>query len=421
MFKNILSTLSTKIISAALSLVIVILTSHLLGAEALGKIGLIVLGITIVLLVSNFIGGGALIYLIPRIGIFKLIVPSYVWSLVSGVIVTYILYKFNLIPREYSIHIFLLSLLNSFASVNFNIMLGREKIKTFNIITLLQVIAQCGTLCILLLVFNKQNIFSYLLSLYAGFGLSLLLSFIFIIREIKITRLSTGYVLSQTLKYGSYVQFANIIQLLNYRLNYYIINFYYSKALLGVFTLGVQLSEGFWLVSKSIATVQYARIANSKDIDYSISITIKFLKITFVATLLTILPLLILPSGFFTFVFGKDFGYVKDVILLMSIGILAVAVNSIFSHFYAGTGRHYLNTIGSIIGFIMTLVVGFTLIPKYGINGAAITASFSYLVSLIFQMIVFTHITKTKIRDYIPKKDDMQFFVNEVRRIVKKD
>ena len=128
MFKNILSTLSTKIISAAISFFIVVLTSHLLGAEAVGTIGLIILGITIVLLVSNFIGGGALIYLLPRLGQYKLLVPSYIWSFLSGVVVTYILYIFNLIPKEFGLHIFLLSLINSLASANFNILLGRQKI-----------------------------------------------------------------------------------------------------------------------------------------------------------------------------------------------------------------------------------------------------------------------------------------------------
>ena len=135
------------------------------------------------------------------------------------------------------------------------------------------------------------------------------------------------------------MQLSSIIQLFNYRLNYYLINYFYSKALLGVFTIGVQVSEGFWLISKSIATVQYARIANSTDADYAKILTIKFIKITFAATLLTLVPLLLLPANFFTYIFGKEFGYVKNIILLMSAGILALAVNSIFSHFYSGTGK----------------------------------------------------------------------------------
>ena len=67
----------------------------------------------------------------------------------------------------------------------------------------------------------------------------------------------------------------------------------------------------------------------------------------------------------------------------------------------------------------MTLIAGLILIPHFGLNGAAITASLSYLVSLIFQMIVFTHITKSKLRDYIPTKDDLQYFINEARKYIK--
>ena len=197
------------------------------------------------------------------------------------------------------------------------------------------------------------------------------------------------------------MQFSNIIQLVNYRLNYYLINFFYSKALLGIFSIGVQLSEGLWLISKSIATVQYARISNSTDADYSKQLTIRFFKISFLATLITLIPLILLPVNFYRFVFGHEFGNVRYVIMFMSSGIMAVAVNSMFSHFFSGTGRPYLNTIGSAIGFVFTLGLGLILVPSYGIYGAAITASFSYLASLLFQFIAFTSITKLLLKNIL--------------------
>ena len=104
--------------------------------------------------------------------------------------------------------------------------------------------------------------------------------------------------------------------------------------------------------------------------------------------------------------------------MYMSIGIIAVAVNSMLSHFFSGTGRHYFNTIGSAIGFVITLSTGLILIPHYGIKGAAFTATLSYSFSLIFQMIVFRIITKTKLSEYIPDRSDFIFFRNELKKII---
>ena len=424
MFRNILNTLGTKFLSAAISFLIVILTSHLLGAEAVGTIGLIILGITIILLISNFIGGSALIYLTPRINPYQLLVLSYIWSFISGILVTYILYAFYLIPREYAIHILSLSIINSLASVNLNIILGKEKIKTFNIVTLSQIVIQFAVLALLLLLIHNRSIFSFILSLYFGYGSGFIISLIFILPVIykqqntNNEQLTTNLVLKEILKFGSFAQFSNIIQLLNYRLNYYLINFYFNKAMLGVFSLGVQLSEGLWLISKSMATVQFARISNSTDAEYSRQLTIRFLKISFLATLLTLIPLVLLPVNFYRFVFGHEFGNVRYVIMFMAVGIIAVAVNSMLSHFFSGTGRPYINTIGSAIGLVFTLGLGLILIPRYGIYGAALTASVSYLTSLIFQFIAFTAISKTTVKEYFITKVDFVFIVEELKKYI---
>ena len=102
--------------------------------------------------------------------------------------------------------------------------------------------------------------------------------------------------------------------------------------------------------------------------------------------------------------------------MFMSFGIIAVAVNSMLSHFFSGTGRPYINTIGSVIGLVLTLSLGLILIPSYGIYGAAITASLSYLASLIFQFIAFTAITKTTVSEYFIKKADFRFIIEELRK-----
>ena len=53
------------------------------------------------------------------------------------------------------------------------------------------------------------------------------------------------------LKYGILGQTANVFQLINYRLSYYLIDAFAGRASLGVFSAATQISEGLWIFGKS--------------------------------------------------------------------------------------------------------------------------------------------------------------------------
>jgi O-antigen/teichoic acid export membrane protein len=149
-------------------------------------------------------------------------------------------------------------------------------------------------------------------------------------------------------------QLGNVIQYLNYRLSYFILNHYTTYANVGIYSVGVMTSESIWLISSSIATVQYSKIANINDLNYSRDLTLKLAKLSFVATFICVIILNFLPQGVFYFIFGKDFGPVKTVIFYLSTGIISFGLTVSISHYYAGVGKYYinLNTIAAFIGLI---------------------------------------------------------------------
>jgi len=147
-------------------------------------------------------------------------------------------------------------------------------------------------------------------------------------------------------------QLGNVIQYLNYRLSYFILNHYTTYANVGIYSVGVMISESIWLISSSIATVQYSKIANINDLNYSRDLTLKLAKLSFVATFICVIILNFLPQGVFYFIFGKDFGPVKTVIFYLSTGIISFGLTVSISHYYAGVGKYYINTIAAFIGLI---------------------------------------------------------------------
>jgi O-antigen/teichoic acid export membrane protein len=71
------------------------------------------------------------------------------------------------------------------------------------------------------------------------------------------------------------------------------------------------------------------------------------------------------------------------------------------SHYFSGSGKPWHNTISSGIGLVFTLLLGFTLIPRFGITGAGITASVAYTAGMLYQLMVFMKISGAKWRSVL--------------------
>ena len=181
MLSRVIFTFGTKLLSAVLSFLIVVFTSKLIGAEGRGEISLFVLGITLTLLMNNIIGGSALIFLSSRIEPFRLLIPSYIWSFISALLVTFILSSFNLVPSYLITHILFISIIQSLAAVNQNLFIGQKKLKLFNLISLLQVTILFTVLVSFLFILGKRSVNDYITAVYISFVLQMIISFWFVI------------------------------------------------------------------------------------------------------------------------------------------------------------------------------------------------------------------------------------------------
>ena len=419
MIKKVLGTAGSRVLVSVLSLLLVLIYGRTLGPEGAGTIGLVVLGITIVLLMSNFVSGGALVYLTPREKTFLLFVPAYFWALFSSILVSYALDRFGLLPEGMLYHVLFLSLIFSWHTANLNILLGKERIAAFNVASVFQVVVLFCAFLYFIFIKEEISVMSYVYALYLSYTAAFLMSLIMILKELKYADLSEmGDVILRIFRYGSFVQFANTLQLLNYRLGYYIIESYLGKARLGVFQIGNQLSEGLWIAGKSLALVQYSRISNEPDPVYAKNLSVRFLKLTVLITVSMLAIFWILPESFYLWILTDKYEGIKNVIWSLSPGIIAISANVILSHFFSGTGRHHHNAISSGIGVVFTLTFGFILIPKIGILGAGITASVSYMMTLVYQLIMFYRITKLTVRELFVTRADFDFLLTEIKGLL---
>ncbi|MHC1774539.1 MAG: lipopolysaccharide biosynthesis protein [Lentimicrobium sp.] len=410
MIRRIVSTTASRLLIALINLAIVWLSARSLGAEGMGTISLIVLGISINQMISALVGGSALVYLVPRHPLRQLLMPAWIWAVIVSAGGSLLLGWFDLVPAGYIADLFWISLLQSYFTINQNVLLGKEKVFHFNLMAVAQVLLVLLSLCILFAGLSIYAVKSYVLALYISYGMLFLIGYLLIHKFIEPHNWWSLRILKEAFRFGGYLQAASFMQLFNYRLSYYIIEKYFDRATLGVFSIGVQISESVWIISKSIAMVQYARIANSNDPVYSRDLTAAFIRITTLLTLVILGILLLLPSGFFVLIFRSDFSGLHNVILSLAAGILSVSISLMLSHYFSGSGRPWHNTISSGTGLVFTLVLGFTLIPALGITGAGITASVAYTAGMLYQLFVFIRISGAKWGSVLPFSADFSLF-----------
>jgi O-antigen/teichoic acid export membrane protein len=188
----------------------------------------------------------------------------------------------------------------------------------------------------------------------------------------------------------------------------------------GIYSNGTSLAESIWLVGRSINLVQYARIANTDDLQYSRRLTIMLTKATLIISIVLLGIMVFLPPTFYVLIFGKGFGEVTYVIRSLAPGILFFNLALIIEHYFSGIGKYHINTLASLIGLVAAIIFFYFLIPLYGIVGAGIATSISYLFTAVFVTIYFINEAKMGWRSFIPVKADLKYFVKELNNAIRK-
>jgi O-antigen/teichoic acid export membrane protein len=376
MLNKIIQTIFSKGIISIINFLIVILTAKFTGSEGRGQMSLMYLNVTLILMINDLIGGSALVYLIPKLKARRLVLPSYSIAIISGFLLPFI---FNLYLgydfKDYLWFTFL-SLTLNLSSVSNMFLNGLEKIKHNNIANIIQTLT---------LFFN----FIY--------------SFIQLRKDIfPIEKANFFSICKEILSYGFIVQAGNAIQLLNYRLSYYLLDHFFpvqGKQYVGVFSTGSSVAEAVWVIMNGISMVQYATLANNDNKQFAISYSIKLSKICFILTTFAVLVLLLMPNTVFIYLFGQDFSEMRNVIMLISPGIVLMGFTGIYSHYFAGIGMMKVSTQASLLAFAVTAICGIIFIPKFGIEGAAYTSCLSYIISSLYLIVSFKIKTKASITE----------------------
>jgi len=397
MVRRILQNFATRFATALLSFAVVWFTARYLGASGRGHVSLFTTDCAVLLLFIGLVGGSSLIYLSPKRSIWHLLPPAYGWAILVCALGTLLVGWWRPVDAMYLGHLAALSLLQAFFTINTLLLLGRRKETAYNSLTILQVSLLAGLLLLAFAGLGWREVSVYYYASYVAYGLPWLISFAVLLNLPD--RWEAGNALRETTRElarnGRGAHLSNILAFVNYRLSYYFVAHYVSAQAVGILSVGVALAEAVWLIPRSTALVQYVDLVHATDKQEQIAPALRVARLSLLATGVGILTLSLLPTAVFVAVFGPEFGAVRPVIVTLAPGVLAIAVNIMCSTYFGGLGQYRVNNLSTLLGMAVTVPACWLLIPRLGIQGAALASTLSYLASMTYLLRAFTRALRT--------------------------
>ena len=401
-YKNIIATFSGKIIILLCSFATMVLTSRLWGAEGRGIIALYVANLGLTAIFCNIFTNSSACYFSARIGAARLWLQAALWTFLASAVLTVVLERVSF--PWVSLVFFLTATLAGMLTFYLSVFLGKQKVNFYNLLTVIQPIL----LLVFLLAFRFWVIDSPLAYIYGQ-----LLSYACVVAICHFL-LHRHYLLSfsrpradllrlnwrclrTNFLFGLQEESGAFLQFLNYRLPYYFLTYYSGLVSIGVFSIGVALSEAVWVVTRSISLVQYSNLLSPghKADPNAVEDTLRLSRLSLGISAACLIVAILLPSAFYTAVFGAEFTHLNQIILLLSPGILAVSASKVYAHYFSALGKLKILVLSSGAGAVVSLALSFFLIQSYNKVGACIATTSAHLICSAVLTIYFFHWRKT--------------------------
>jgi len=224
--------------------------------------------------------------------------------------------------------------------------------------------------------------------------------------------------LRNTIGYGLKSYAANVMMVINYRLDVFIITGFLPLAQVGLYTTAVSLAEMVGYVGNAVNTALIPKLASGQE-SLTFEGTPKVVRVTILLTLLIALGMAALGYPLIILFFGRRFLGSFSPLLLLLPGIVALGGSVVLSGDLMARGKPHYNSIATGVSVVLTIILDFTLIPVWGIAGAAVASTCVYTALFTLNFLFYRRESKKTLRQVlVPTRADFGEVWSFLSRIV---
>lgn len=225
-------------------------------------------------------------------------------------------------------------------------------------------------------------------------------------------------VLKRLAGFGVQGEAGNVLQMLNYRLDQYIVNAYVGIAAVGLYAVSASMTEAVFVLANAVALVLMPRLT-AEDDDGAASMTSLVTRNMLLVGGGLSLALAAAAPALLPAVFGGRFDASVDALWLLLPGTVALTGSKVLTSYIFSRGRPAVNTAITVVSLAVTVAADFALIPRYGIEGAAAASSLAYGAHFCAALWAYHRISgEPPLAAVLPRRADAQLYADAARGIL---
>jgi O-antigen/teichoic acid export membrane protein len=202
--------------------------------------------------------------------------------------------------------------------------------------------------------------------------------------------------LKSMLAFGLQVWGVQLIGALNLRFDTYLVAYY-----VGYYSVAVTIANFLFYIPSSIAIVILPRLTSS-DSKTASDMACRGLRVSIFSSALLLILFMGIGKFIIPAVYGKMFipSIVPLFILLPGSAIFGLA-HITTTYFNAYIGKPIINTGLASLSLVINIGLNVVLIPKFGVNGAALSCTISYILSMMVSIYIFLRLSKVRLNELL--------------------
>jgi O-antigen/teichoic acid export membrane protein len=223
--------------------------------------------------------------------------------------------------------------------------------------------------------------------------------------------------LPKALSLGVRAQAGNVATFFNYRLDVFIVNYFLDTSQVGLYAIGVLVSEGLWQIPNAIAVALLPRTARTAEAG-SVPFTCAVVRHVFLIACASGVAVAALSPYLIPLIFGARFSPSVSVIWWILPGTIALAVGKVMAADLAAREKPEYSSMFAAVALVVTVALDLLLIPRMGISGAALASSAAYLVdTILLGGALVRHLQVSWAALLVPTREDLSLYRDTWRRI----
>ncbi len=292
--------------------------------------------------------------------------------------------------------------------------LGRGKIHAFNTFETGQRVI-FFVLSLLILWHWQKSIEIFLAAVLSAIALMTAVYIVNYFRDVSPGPIYKSTYTATSLGYGVKSYLATLLTLAVVRAGVLFTNYFGGNEAAGIFAVAQQISELVIIIPTVVGTILFGRVAKGDSYYLTPMVLRTITAIFFPISLL----LFFVSEPLIIFVFGPEFASSITILKLMLPGAFLLGLEVIMAKDIAGRGYPWPAVLVWIPVLFINIVGYVILIPEFGINGAAISVSVSYLAIFALITTYYVKLSGTSLSKlFLIRKEDVLILIDELQSLI---